>query len=457
MAGIALLSDVPELDRFERPDSVMRIPDQIDVPLTARVRRIVDTEPFRRLAQIRQLGFVSLVYPGAVHHRFEHSLGAYRCALMFLRQLLRVPEFAEQVDRPLIDALIVAALLHDLGHYPYCHPVEDLGDSRIEDHERLSERMLTDGPIAELLAAEWACTGAEIVSLLSTKGQTPSERLVRSVLSGPIDVDKLDYLYRDSLHAGVPYGRNFDAGRLIGALCVNRTGDSIGITNKGRTAAELMVFARYVMFNEVYWHHAVRSATAMFQRLFFDCLARLDLSKIQASDDRNFPGLLQRAAIEEPFLAELFFDLFGNQRRLYKRWDQLSSVRHRELFRRIARRPYGWLRRLSCCLSERLGRKLRQPIPETSVLVDAPPQNLEVQFEIDVWDARTNQFHSLRELSPVTAVLADQQFDDLVKQIRVFVHPTLMEQVRNLDVFELLEAAIGDTEQFESTIECADE
>ena len=79
----------------------------------------------------------------------------------------------------------------------------------------------------------------------------------------------MDYLRRDSLHAGVPYGQNFDRARLIGSLCLNESGDALAITDKGRTAAELMVFARYVMFSEVYWHHTVRAATAMLQRAFY--------------------------------------------------------------------------------------------------------------------------------------------------------------------------------------------
>ena len=91
------------------------------------------------------------------------------------------------------------------------------------------------------------------------------------MLSGPIDIDKMDYLPRDSLHAGVPYGRNFDQERLIGSLCLNEAGDGLAITDKGKTAAEMMVFARYVMFSEVYWHHGVRSATAMLQRAFYLC------------------------------------------------------------------------------------------------------------------------------------------------------------------------------------------
>lgn len=447
MSGINLLHEILELKDFERPTSVIRIADQIDIPLTGRVRRIIDTEEFQRLGRVRQLGFVSLVYPGAVHNRFEHSLGAYRFCLLYLRQLLREPDFSEQVDQRLIDTVIVASLLHDLGHYPYCHPVEDLGDSRIAEHESLATRSLTAGPIADLLAREWACSGDDVVSLLTKSGASPGERLVRSLLSGPIDVDKMDYLYRDSLHAGVPYGRNFDSGRLIGALCLNRSKNGLAITSKGKTAAELMVFARYVMFSEVYWHHAVRSATAMFQRLFFECLERLALSRIYASDELNFLPLLQRGALEEPYLAELFLDLFGQQRRLYKRWDQLSSVRHGELFQRIARRPFPWLVQLSSYLSQRLGGMLGRQIPETSVLVDAPPVNLEVQFDVDVFDARSAEYLRLRDLSPVTAVLADQQFDNLVKQIRVFVHPSLKNMLAQINLIQLLEQSLADVDR----------
>ena len=87
----------------------------------------------------------------------------------------------------------------------------------------------------------------------------PRLAILGSMLSGPIDIDKMDYLVRDSLHAGVPYGRNFDQGRLIGSLCLNEAGDGLAISRKGQTAAEMMVFARYVMFSEVYWHHGVRA------------------------------------------------------------------------------------------------------------------------------------------------------------------------------------------------------
>ena len=114
------------------------------------------------------------------------------------------------------------------------------------------------------------------------------------MLSGPIDIDKMDYLFRDSLHAGVPYGRHFDQQRLLGSLCLNQAGDGLAITDKGKTAAELMVFARYVMFSEVYWHHGVRAATAMLQRAFYLLHGALDLDALFRMTEHEMIDELQR-------------------------------------------------------------------------------------------------------------------------------------------------------------------
>src|SRR5205807_9925753 len=128
---------------------------------------------------------------------------------------------------------------------------------------------------------------------------------LRSMLSGPIDGDKIDYLARDSLHAGVPYGRNFDRRRLIGSMCLNESGDALAITEKGKTAAEMMVFARYVMFSEVYWHHGVRSATAMLQRAFFMLHERLNLGELFRLTEAEWIAELRQTACGTPAAALL--------------------------------------------------------------------------------------------------------------------------------------------------------
>ena len=142
------------------------------------------------------------------------------------------------------------------------------------------EFLKPDGELTQVLESQWNITADEVLDVLVAKSDSPSSRLRRSILSGPIDIDKMDYLSRDSQHCGVPYGRHFDRNRLINSLIVNEAGDGLAITSKGRTAAEMMVFARYVMFTEVYWHHAVRSATTMFARAFLELLPNLDLNSL---------------------------------------------------------------------------------------------------------------------------------------------------------------------------------
>src|SRR5688572_22673373 len=112
-----MLSDLPELRALDRRQSLVRIPHELDVPLTSRVRQLIDAPEMRRLARISQLGLVELVYPGACHSRFEHSLGVYRNALLYLKQLAGDERFAAVVRPEDAEMLLAAALLHDLGHW----------------------------------------------------------------------------------------------------------------------------------------------------------------------------------------------------------------------------------------------------------------------------------------------------------------------------------------------------
>lgn len=435
---------LPELESLDRPSQLLRIPDQVDVPLTPRVTRIVDSRPFRRLAGIRQLGFVGLVYPGATHSRFEHSLGVYRNALLFLRQLLPQADFREKVSARWCERLLLAALLHDLGHWPYCHPLEDLELPEIPPHESLARRYLETPELVELLHRDWDLTPEDVSSLLDGKHQAAPERLARSLLSGPIDVDKLDYLMRDSLHAGVPYGRNFDAGRLISSLCLNSSADGLALNSKGRTAAELFVFARYVMFSEVYWHHAVRAATAMFQRAYWELRNQLPLDQLVTLGDEPFARKLLEASSHLP-AGELCQHLFGERRTLYKRWGQFSSFADPGIFAKLARQPFEKLVQVASSVAELLQRRLGTPVTSLDVLLDAPPPGLEVQFAIEVRDLKTGTSRPLGVLSPVVQALAKVQFDDYVKQVRLFLHPRLMEQAKSTAAEPILWEAIHST------------
>jgi len=435
------LIQLPELAALVAPSQVVRIPDQMEVPLTPRVRRLVDTAAFGRLRQISQLGLVSAVYPGATHSRLEHSLGVYRNALLYLQQVARFPEVPGRIDTAAASCFLVAALLHDIGHWPYCHAIEDLQIPGWPSHEQLAAEYLESEEIAACLREDWRLEPQHVLALLNKQVVTPGDKILSSLLSGPIDVDKLDYLYRDSLHAGVPYGRQFDTSRVLANLCLNQTGDGIAIREKGRTAAELMVFSRYIMFHEVYWHPAVRSATAMLQRVVFHLRQRLRPADLARMSDEGFRQLLLQWTHETP-QAELIQGLFGSRRRLYKRVAQFSLFENPTLFARLSRRPYEQLFRISQSLAEQFNQVLHCPVAADDVLLDAPPMGLEVQFRVTVRLERTGEFRPLGELSPVVQALATRQFDDHVKRVRLFVHPRLQTQLAPLPLESLLENAL---------------
>ena len=438
------ISDIPELDGLDARRHLVRIPDQLDVPLTPRVQQIIDAAEFRRLAHVSQLGLVSLVYPAAHHTRFEHSLGVYRMALLYLKHLAHDSRFAAAITRHDAEVLIAAALLHDLGHWPFCHAIEDLDLPGVPEHELFANSFVLESEIADTLRSEWDVNPREVVAVLSGEPRDVCSSIVHSILSGPIDIDKMDYLVRDSLHAGVPYGQNFDQQRLIGSLCLNEAGDGLAITDKGRTAAEMMVFARYVMFSEVYWHHTVRSATAMLQRTFHLLHEQLDLDALFRRTEQPMIAELKRAAAGGP-AEELLDGLFGPVRRLYKRLAQFSYFERHDLYARLARRPYPWLTACAEEFANAISHRLRRRVAPTEILFDAPPTKLEVEFNVDIHFRKEDRYRPLGEVSPVVRTLAQEQFDDYVKRVRVFVHPRLVSELRGLsDSSELLSDVISD-------------
>ncbi len=174
------IAEIPEVRALNSRTSLIRIPDEINVPVTDRIRHLIDAPAMRRLTRISQLGMVSLVYPGATHNRFEHSLGAYRLALLYLAQLDNDPGFTAEVRTNEALAFIVAALMHDIGHWPFCHPIEDLRLPPIVHHESLARRYVETGPIATILADEFDLRPDDVLRLLTgAPGQPGSPCCVR--------------------------------------------------------------------------------------------------------------------------------------------------------------------------------------------------------------------------------------------------------------------------------------
>ena len=423
-----MILEIPEIAGLDSRKSILRIPPEVDVPLTPRVRRLIDTAEFRRLASVRQLGFVSLVYPGAMHSRFEHSLGVFRLAAILLKQMAHDADFVRIVPTEACELFLVTSLLHDLGHYPYAHLIEDLRLGTPSHEQEISRFLLDpDCEVSRIIRSDWHVSPEDVLYLLT--GKKPAAptllsenfalyKLLSSMLSGPVDIDKMDYLQRDSLHAGVPYGRNYDQERLLASLCLNETRDGLAISSKGKTAAELLVFARYVMFSEVYWHHTVRSATAMFQRLYFNLHQTEGMKlneRIRNSDDSEAALLFRERNTP---LAEA---LFGPKRFLYKQIAEFNAYDFPEIYGQIARRPYTELKEIG----ERLAASL-SGVEADEILIDAPSQTREIEFRVMIRTA-PGRFRPLKEVSPVVRALAVEQFDDQVKRVRIYVHPRLVE------------------------------
>lgn len=414
-------SEIPELAVSGTHMGVIRVPVEQDIPFTPRVRAIVDTAEFQRLRQITQLALASRVYPGAIHSRFEHALGVYHNALQYLWQLGRDDRFASIVSKHDAEVLIVAALLHDIGHWPFCHPIEDLALQDMPPHESFAAEFLKPGnDLTNVLQNEWNVDAAEVLEVLTGKSDDSSLRLRQSILSGPIDIDKMDYLNRDSQHCGVPYGRNFDRSRLIGSLILNEAGDGLAITSKGKTAAEMMVFARYVMFSEVYWHHTVRAATTMFARAFYEVHDSIDLPSFFRLTEPEMIRQLSNACAGTP--SEVLTNgLFGASRKLHKRLREYSVYQNAELYRELRQLPYREIVECSNRLAAALASQCGIAIAPVDVLIDAPPVHREVEFKVDIFFAQEKAYRPLKDVSPIVASMSNTAFDDCVKRVRVCV------------------------------------
>jgi len=260
------------------------------IPLDAVAVRIIDATVFQRLRYIRQLGLAHLVYPGATHTRFDHAVGVYHLAT---RALALLEERGALTGLPESERRLIplAALLHDIGHYPYSHAVEELEEGAIPGHhEALVGRFLQDPDVKSALESVVVDGPARVEALIRGTSKSPLQGLV----SGSLDLDKIEYLKRDALFCGVPYGE-VDVDRLLDALVLLSDPETgaleVGVREKGVAALESLLFAKYQMFRNVYWHHAVRAATAMYKRIVAESL-RAELIDPEELVGRTDEGLL---------------------------------------------------------------------------------------------------------------------------------------------------------------------
>lgn len=406
---------------------ILRDPLWNNIRLDPLALALLETPVMQRLRYVRQLGLAFLVYPGATHSRFEHALGAWHLAGMAMRLLddRGALQGISPRDQQIVRA---AALLHDVGHYPFSHALEEIG---VTDHEEVARPLITDGAIGDCLRQHLGAHAPdEIFALITGRSAHPLQGLI----SGSIDLDKIEYLKRDALMCGVPYGE-IDVDRLLNSLVVVTLpahGAAVGVHEKGLSALESLLFAKYQMYRNVYWHHAVRSATAMYKRLV---AVAIDTGAVAADSVARFTdeGLLVH--LDTPALVPEARGLLDalRVRRLHKRAFECPAATLGENVGEWIASDYRLTRRVEDAFARELG------LPAGAVLLDYPAktQMLGVDIPMQRRDGRVvhltaegfegalnlprlsdELYHSARRLRVLTADRAPVPTDQVLRVLR---------------------------------------
>jgi len=332
----------------------IRCPVHHDIQVDEEFLPLLDSPPVQRLRHISQLGMANLVYPGANHTRFEHSMGVFHLAGLCARSL--------ELSRDDGKALRAAALLHDAGHGPFSHLSEELFGV---------ERPLT-GVSVPVSHEERTCeiVGKEMAGSLEHAGIEPArvidilrgKQTFSVIVSADLDVDRMDYLVRDAHYTGVNAG--VDPGRLSSKFRLY--GDNrIALAESGLASAESLLLARYLMYSTIYFHHAVRCAERMLMRAI----------ALELSGDDN-PGTNAFFAMDDCSVTHLLSETRNRECRAL-----VKGLRERRLHKRVLEVRYSHIRD-----HERLGEltgsgrlwELEREIetdaglPQFSLLIDAP-------------------------------------------------------------------------------------
>ncbi len=344
---------------------------------------LIDTKPFQRLRRVKQTGTVYLVYPGANHTRFEHSIGVRHSAEKILDTLeIHGYEVAED-ER---NVLLAASLLHDIAHMPFSHSLDIVDE---EEHERLAEKVILKTEISDVLS-RYGIDPHEVPQFIFG-----SKRPLSDVIRSQIDADRLDYLQRDAYYCGVAYGvvdsRIFMEFRVVD--------DRLVISEKGIKPLESVLFARYSMYNIVYGHKTVRIASSMLTKGVLDAVERreLALEELLTLGDEE---LLLKLKDVDGLAAEMASRI--RDRRLFKRayflpWDETPS----DLMKLALTDRMSLTRKLEDEISNEAG------LSGEEVIVDIPKLPLLEEADVKVlWDGRVEDFRRVSLLAePITGSL----------------------------------------------------
>ncbi len=341
--------------------------------------RLLDSEVVQRLRHVTQLGFANLVYPGANHTRFEHSLGTMHLAGLMSGEL--------GLDDGETELVTTAALLHDIGHGPFSHVTEPVMEEFTGRCHHQIDRLVREGTTAGILEAE-GIDPAEVCDVVAGKHR------LASIIHGSLDVDRMDYLMRDAHYTGVPYG-TVDAHRLIRSTIFTESG--IALHEGGINAAESLLIARTLMRPAVYFHHVSRIATSMFVHAL-----REEVRNVPGADARELMRMDDAACMErlKHSSCEIARDL---ARRVYARdlYKRALYVGEDRVNAAALQQDLGAARErgLAAVIAETAG------VPEDCVLVDIPRLPGALSMEVRV--RNSHAMMDIEEVSPLINTLND--------------------------------------------------
>ena len=393
------------------------------VYLSEAFRKIIQTREFQQLSRIKQLGPSYLVYPGATHSRLSHSLGVFHIASRLIQHFIRrnktIPITLEGTK-----AFLAAALLHDLGHFPFTHSLKELS---LKPHEQLTSEIILSSPIKDILKKEMRVDPrlcAAIIDeqqIIDQNMDIDQINFFRKILSGPIDPDKLDYLNRDAYFCGIPYGFQ-DVDYILSVLEPDPMHGFV-IERDSLSVIEGLLFSKYLMYRAVYWHRSVRTATGMIKKALYCALreGEIQSEELYGLDDDSF------------------YLNFGNKHNTAL--SLIRAVYNRELFSTIITLDFDADNPAHSALEDlaersktedsiraSLEESLGMSIMDSEIIVDIPEN---ISFEADIMIRDGEKIEKYASTPSVFTSEVIDQFIRSLRKIRVAVSGKIAEKIHN--------------------------
>jgi HD superfamily phosphohydrolase len=360
--------------------SMRRIRDDVwgDVPVDKAVRALLETAAMSRLKGMNALGFTFYAFPAAKHTRFDHSVGVYYLTRLTLKLIIDSGAYLEDQD---VRSSLAAALIHDVGRYPHASALEDIRLPNMISRDEAARRQIEETEVADILRTSWDLEPHNVFRLVAQRdledaplrNLTPTEHLVRDLLWGSLDIGTLDRLIRDARKAKVPYAI-VDAEALLNSLRIvgqeNRA--VLAVDESGVGHLQSLVFARYLMYYNVYGHHALRIPTVMFLRAVQDAIQaeKISSEELVRQDDAGALAFVLESVDPDSSSATLVKRL--TERQPYKRAFEIDE-RHSSYASLIRlREDASWRRRIEEGWSRYLTRYRKGTAGPFDILIDLP-------------------------------------------------------------------------------------